>query len=145
MVLEEIVEAFYLLSQVVVIAFEVLQLTLALAVGINVIFQLTNDILELLVLLNLVAATFLYGLLLFLEVAVVAKGSLCLVVPVLPVLDFAQSRLKNTVDAVVLYLQVIDLRFVGIKLVFHVLVLGQLCLPLGYLLLPLVNLVQLAP
>jgi hypothetical protein len=145
LVLEKVVEPFYFLSEVIVIAFKVLQLALALAVGIDIIFEFADDILELLVLFDLVATAFLHGLLLLLKVAVVGEGSLRLVVSVLPVLDFAQSRLEDAIYAVVLDLEVVDLGLVAVELVLHVLVLGQLGLPLPHLLLPLVNLVQLAP
>lgn len=93
----------------------------------------------------MVATALLHGLLLLLEVGVVGEGSLCLVVPVLPILYFTQSRLEDAVDAIVLDLEVVYLGLVVVELVLHVLVLGKLGLPLTHFLLPLVNLVQLAP
>jgi len=143
LVFEQAVESFDFLRQVIVVALEVLQLALVLAVCINVVLKLAYDVLELLVLLDLVAAAVFDCLLLLLQVAVVVERQLQLVVPAFPILYFPQPRLEDAVDAVVFNLQIIDLRLVAVKLVLEVFVLGQLRLSLPHLLLPLVDLVQL--
>ena len=145
LILEQVVEALDLLGQVGVVPLEVLELVLALTVAVDVVFQFADDVLELFVLLDLVAAPLLERLLVLLDVAVVVDGDLEGVVPALPVLDLPQPGLEDAVDAVVLDLEVVDLGLVVVELVFKVLVLGELCLALGHLLLPLVDFVQLAP
>lgn len=89
MVLEQVVEAFNFLGQVGVVPFEILELVLALAIAIDIVFEFADDVLEFFVLLDLVAAPILKRLLVLLNVAVVVDGDLESVVPALPVLNLS--------------------------------------------------------
>ena len=74
MVFQQIVESLNFLCQIVVVALKVLQLTFILAVCVDIILQFAYNVLELLVLLDLVAASILDRLLLLLQVAVVVES-----------------------------------------------------------------------
>ena len=74
MVFEQIVQSLNFFCQIIVIALKVLQLTFILAVCVDIILQFAYDVLELLVLLDLVAASILDRLLLLLQVAIVVES-----------------------------------------------------------------------
>ena len=74
MVFQQIVESLNFLCQIVVVALKVLQLAFILAVCVDIILQFAYNVLELLVLLDLVAASILDRLLLLLQVAVVVES-----------------------------------------------------------------------
>ena len=74
MVFEQIVQSLNFFCQIIVIALKVLQLTFILAVCVDIILQFAYDVLELLVLLDLVAASILNRLLLLLQVAVAVES-----------------------------------------------------------------------
>ena len=74
MVFQQIVESLNFLCQIVVVALKVLQLAFILAVCVDIILQFAYNVLELLVLLDLVAASILDRLLLLLQVAIVVES-----------------------------------------------------------------------
>jgi len=74
LVFQQIVESLNFLCQIVVVALKVLQLAFILAVCVDIILQFAYNVLELLVLLDLVAASILDRLLLLLQVAVVVES-----------------------------------------------------------------------
>ena len=74
MVFQQNVQSLNFLCQIVVVALKVLQLTFILAVCVDIILQFGYDVLELLVLLDLVAASILDRLLLLLQVAIVVES-----------------------------------------------------------------------
>jgi len=74
LVFEQIVQSLNFFCQIIVIALKVLQLTFILAVCVDIILQFAYDVLELLVLLDLVAASILDRLLLLLQVAIVVES-----------------------------------------------------------------------
>ena len=74
MVFQQNVQSLNFLCQIVVVALKVLQLAFILAVCVDIILQFAYNVLELLVLLDLVAASILDRLLLLLQVAVVVES-----------------------------------------------------------------------
>jgi hypothetical protein len=74
LVFQQNVQSLNFLCQIVVVALKVLQLTFILAVCVDIILQFAYDVLELLVLLDLVAASILDRLLLLLQVAIVVES-----------------------------------------------------------------------
>jgi hypothetical protein len=74
LVFQQIVESLNFLCQIVVVALKVLQLAFILAVCVDIILQFAYNVLELLVLLDLVAASILDRLLLLLQVAIVVES-----------------------------------------------------------------------
>ena len=74
MVFQQIVESLNFLCQIVVVALKVLQLAFILAVCVDIILQFAYNVLELLVLLDSVAASILDRLLLLLQVAIVVES-----------------------------------------------------------------------
>jgi len=74
LVFQQNVQSLNFLCQIVVVALKVLQLAFILAVCVDIILQFAYNVLELLVLLDLVAASILDRLLLLLQVAVVVES-----------------------------------------------------------------------
>jgi hypothetical protein len=104
LVLQQVVHSLYLFAEVHIVAFHVFELVLPLTVAINVILHFGNNVLQLLILLDLRAATVLQGLLVLLQSLEVGHGLLERVVPPLPVLYLSQPRLQYTVYPIVFYL-----------------------------------------
>jgi hypothetical protein len=121
--LEQPVQSLDFLGQTPVGPLCFLQLAFTAFQACDLAFEAAELELQLLVLPDLTAAAILKRLLLLLKKCTLLQLLLDLMVPALPILDLSQPTLENAINAVILYLKVVDLALVVEELVLEIFVL----------------------